>query len=104
MRRVHHLLPQQSRITLYNALMLPLFDYANIIWGDKNDVTLMDSLQILQNKAAKVILGLSPNHSAGEAFETLRWKPLHVRRQCHRCIVIYKSIKLPMTPNTILHT
>ena len=72
MRRVHHLLPQQSRITLYNALIVPLFDYANIIWGDKNDVTLMDSLQILQNKAAKVILALSPNHSAGEAFEPCR--------------------------------
>ena len=41
LRRVHFLLSQQSRITLYNALILSLFDYAEITWGDKNNATLM---------------------------------------------------------------
>ena len=68
LRPVHYLLPQQSRITLCDALMLSLFDYADITWGDKNNVTLMDSLQTLQNEAAKVILGLSPYHSESEAL------------------------------------
>ena len=30
------------------------------VWGDKNNDTLMGQLQVLQNKAAKVLLNLPP--------------------------------------------
>ncbi len=43
-------------IIIYNAHILPLFDYGDIMWGDKNNSSLMDQLQVLQNKAAKTIL------------------------------------------------
>ena len=49
-------IPLKARLTIYNALILPLFDYTDIVWGDKNNTSLMDQLQILQNKAAKTIL------------------------------------------------
>ena len=39
----------------YNSLVMTLFDYADLVWGDKHNVTLMSSLQVLQNKAAKII-------------------------------------------------
>ena len=45
-----------TRITLYNSLVSPLFSYADFVWGDKNNVGLMNQLQILQNKAAKAVL------------------------------------------------
>ena len=32
----------------------PFFDYGDVIWGDKNNDTIMSELQILQNKAAIV--------------------------------------------------
>jgi hypothetical protein len=56
LRRVKVFIPLKARLTIHNSLILPLFDYADIIWGDKNNTTLMDQLQILQNKAAKTIL------------------------------------------------
>ena len=37
--------------------MLPVFDCADLVCGDKANVSLMKELQILQNKAAKLILG-----------------------------------------------
>ena len=40
---------------MYNPMMLPLFDYADIVWGDRDNKVLMKSLQILQNKVAKAI-------------------------------------------------
>ena len=46
-RTIRNLLPLQA-----NALILPLFDYGDVIWGDKNNDTIMSELQILQNKAA----------------------------------------------------
>ena len=58
LKSVKHLLPRHARITLYSALTLPILDYADIVWGDKNNVALMKMLQIVQNKAAKVILDL----------------------------------------------
>ena len=34
-RRIKHLLPLHARLTLYHSLILPLFDYSDIIWGTK---------------------------------------------------------------------
>ena len=62
-RRIRDVLPLQVRVTLYNTLILPLFDYGDVIWGDKNNDTIMSELQILQNKAAKVLLGQPPRSS-----------------------------------------
>ena len=56
LRRIKHLLPFRARILFYKSLVMPLFKYADLVWGDKHNVTLMSSLQVLQNKAAKIIL------------------------------------------------
>ena len=76
----------------YNSLVLPIFDYADLVWGDKDNVSLMKELQILQNKAAKLILDRSPHSSSTDALIVLRWLNLEERRKCHRCIYAYKCI------------
>ena len=38
----------------HHSLMPPAFDYGNINWGDKNNATLMNDLQIKQKKAATI--------------------------------------------------
>ena len=58
LKHVKHLLSCPARITLYNALILPILDYADIVWGNKDNVMFMKMLQIVQNKAAKTILDL----------------------------------------------
>ena len=76
LNRIKHLLPLDARVALYNALIRPLFDFADIIWGDRDNITLIHDLQILQNKAAKVILDF-PNHaSSTDALKTLGWPTL----------------------------
>ena len=39
LRRIRHLLPIGARLLFYNGLVLPLFDYADMVWGDKNNNT-----------------------------------------------------------------
>ena len=68
-RRIKHLLPLHARLTLYRSLILPLFDYGDIIWGDKNNASLMNDLQTQQNKAAKIILDKAKYSSATNALE-----------------------------------
>ena len=68
-RRITFLLLIQARLTLYSSLVLPLFDYSDIVWGDKNISTLMKDLQVLQHNAARLILDLPRHSSATEALK-----------------------------------
>jgi len=63
LNRIKHLLPLDARVALYNALTRSLFDFADTIQGDRDNITLRHDLQVLQNKAAKVILDL-PNYAS----------------------------------------
>jgi len=44
--------------------------HASIVWGDKNNKVLMDSIQVVQNRAAKMVLDRAPHSSSTEALET----------------------------------
>ena len=80
---IKHLLPLDARVALYNALIRPHFGFADIIWGDRDNITLMHDLQVLQNKAAKVIRDL-PNHaSSTDTLKTLGWPTLFRERLVH---------------------
>ena len=92
LRRIKRLLPLHARLTLYHSLILPLFDYGDIIWGDKNNTQLMNDLQVQQNKAAKLILDKPKYSSATEALEELEWKHLDHRRYLHRCVFIFRCL------------
>ena len=93
LQRIKHLLPQYSRELLVNSLILPLLDYADIVWGDKNNKTLMDNLQVLHNKAAKYVLNLPNKESSTRALTLLSWRPLSARRKIHRCAFVYRAIQ-----------
>ena len=92
LKRVKHLLPLKSRLLYYNSILMPLFDYADLVWGDKHDSTLMSSLQTLQNKAAKLILDRPLYSSASDALTTLNWVSLEKRRYHRRCVYVYKCL------------
>ena len=91
LNRIKHLLPLDARVALYNALIRPLFDFADTIWGDRDNITLMHDLQVLQNKAAKVILDLPNYASSTDALQALGW-PTLFQRLVHRYITTFKYI------------
>ena len=51
---------------MYNTMIQPILDYGDIVWGDRFNQTQMDELQVLQNKAAKIILN-QPVYSSGSS-------------------------------------
>jgi hypothetical protein len=69
---------------------LPIFEYCDIVWGDRGNVILMSELQALHNTAARIILDLPHQASASEALQKLSWKKLDRRRAEHRAIFMYK--------------
>ena len=54
---------------------MPLFEYADVVWGDKDNETVMSSPQVLQNKEAKINLDQPLYLSALRALATLTWIP-----------------------------
>ena len=50
------------------------------------------SLQVLQNKAAKIILDRPLYSSASHALVTLKWIPLEKRHFQRRCVHVYKCL------------
>ena len=79
-------------LLFYNSFLPPIFDYADFVWGDKNNVSLMKELQILQNEAPKLILDRPLHPSSSDALKVLRWLNLEECRKCHRCIYEYKCM------------
>ena len=53
---------------------------------------LMDSLQILHNKAAKIVLNRPVHSLPTQALIDLRWINLRVRRRIHRLVHIFKCL------------
>ena len=49
---IEHLLPYNAHLLYYKSLVLPILNYADMVWGDKDNAVLMYNLQVLQNKAA----------------------------------------------------
>ena len=67
------MLPRSGRILFFNSLILLMFDYADIVWGVKDNAVLMNTLQLLQNKAAKTMLDRPFHSSVADALEAPGW-------------------------------
>ena len=73
-------------------MILPLLDYSDIVWGDKHNKTLMAKVQLLQGKAAKLILDKAKHSSATEPINELDWLVLSERRRQHRLSFVFKCM------------
>ena len=72
-----------------STMVISILEYASIVLGDKNDKVLMDSIQVLQNKAAKLVLDRATHSSSTQALLDLNWMNLSTRRLMQRCFSLY---------------
>ena len=89
LRKARKVLPRDACITLFNAIVLPLFDYCCGVWdacgqGNKN------FLDRLYKRAAGIIE--SRKISTDELWCILRWPSLQSRRGYRKCLQVYKCI------------
>ena len=92
LKRIKHLLPIHTRKLVVNCLFLPLLYYGDLVWGDRNNITLMNHLQMLHNKAAKCVLDMPSYASSTEAWDSLNWCPLSSRRRFHRWSFVFNAL------------
>ena len=99
LREKHSTLPAVYIVNLYNALITPHLDYADIIWGGCSQ-TNSNKLQKVQNFAAKSITGNKKSDSATASLQKLRFLTLKQRRNVHETTFAHKSI-LALNPTNI---
>ena len=88
----NNILPLQSRIILTNALVVPHYNYGDILY-DGCTADARDDLERNHNYAARALLGKPKSSSATHALNSLNWIPLHLRRKIHQGVFIHKSLK-----------
>ena len=76
---------------LYNAIVLPYFDYCSPLWDDCGSA-LKDKLSKFQNRAARVITGKSCDVPSVDLLADLQWTPLEKRRNNSKLLLMYKII------------
>ena len=78
LRKARKIIPREACVTLYDAMILPLFDYCSAVW-DKCGKTNCDFLEKLQRRAGSIIEGRQVQQP--DVNLTLSWPSLQVRRE-----------------------
>ena len=89
LRRVKHLIPYHTLITMFKSIVLSYFDYCSIVWGSCGE-GMRNRLQTLQNRAARVVTSSSYDRRSVEILDELGWDNLETRRTNQLATVMYK--------------
>ena len=96
MRKIKPFIPISSLLNIYQSIVEPYFDYCSIVWNGIGD-NLADKLQILQNRAARVITGADYLTPTKEILDKLGWSNLKERRNKQKALMMFKIVN-GMTP------
>ena len=99
LKRVRQYLDEATSTLLYNALILPMADYCDTVYGSCGK-TLLAKVERLLCKGGKIILNVPMDTSTRCVLNSLKWLTLTERITLHRNIMVYKSLK-GLAPNYI---
>ena len=91
LRRIKPFLERKDMNLLYNCLIQSQLDYCCEVWGSRYD-THIKRLEILQKRAARMILNVNYFTPSIELFKDLNWLPFHKRVMYFRCVFIHKCL------------
>ena len=91
-KRLREVVDQSTLVKVYNALVQRYFDYCSEVWDCFNK-GLSDRLQKLQNRAARIIMGLKNEHGQSTiALKSLGWMTLEERRAQLKAKLMFKIV------------
>ena len=91
LKRSNNILPKNIQSMLYKTIIAPHFDYCNVVWGRCNKF-LCNKLQVLQNRAAKIITGTRRYDSSSQALSDLNWKNLDEKLYYNEAVTMFKIV------------
>ncbi len=111
LRSLRKLVPIDTLTFMYNAIVLPHFEYADIIL-DSASAACKYKLQSLQTRAARLITGFGPRTSRNPMYKSFSWVSHKHRQDFHKCVMVYKCrnslapsyLEILFTSNDTKHT
>ena len=91
LKRIRSLVPRQTLLKMYAALVAPYFDFCSEVWECMGK-SLCDRLQRLQNRAGRIITFSDYNTRSADILQDLRWDTLEQRRSKQFEISVFKSL------------
>jgi len=91
LKRIRPFVHQSILHLIFKSLVQPHFEYCNIVWGNCGK-TLLDKLQKLQNRAARVLTFSNYDANAEELIEKLGWSTIKVQIQKQKAILTFKAL------------
>ena len=91
LKRIRSLVPRQTLLKMYDALVAPYFDYCSEVRGCMGK-GLCDRLQRLQNRAGRIITFSDYNTRSADILQDLGWDTLEQRRSKQLAISVFKSL------------
>ena len=92
LRQVRPFISIETALTIYQSLILPLFDYCDVVWDNLSLTSLADGLQRLQNRAARVITREGYEVRSHDIRSRLGWNTLAERRSKHKATTMFKVL------------
>ena len=89
LRRMKPFVPRSILVTIYKSLILPYLDYYCLVWDNCSNY-LLDNLQKIQNRAARIITGESYEIRSSDLLRKLNWPNLKERRSHQKAIFMFK--------------
>ena len=86
---IRSLVPRQTLMRMYEALVTPYFDYCFEVWGCMGK-GLCDRLQRLQNRAGRIITFSDYNTRSADILQELGWDTLDQRHSKQLAISLFK--------------
>ena len=91
-KKLKEFVDRDTLVLVYNALIQPNFDYCCEVW-DELDKGLIERLQKLQNRAARLIMNFKNEHGQSIlARASLGWTSLEERRTVMKARLMYKTL------------
>ena len=91
LKQVKPFVPTEVLISIFKALILPYFDYCDIVWAGLNK-GLSERIDKLYNRAARIITQSNWETRSVDILKMLQWDTLGVRREQHTAIMMHKIL------------
>ena len=91
MRKLKYTFHRVALNQIYVSYFLPVLEYSAIVW-DNCSAQNSNTLEKLQNEAARIVTGLTRSVSLDNLYRECGWVPLSVRRQEQKLSFMYKAV------------
>ena len=89
--RIKHLLDKKTILLLMNSFVFSTLYYCSTVWSNTSKHNI-NKLQLVQNFAARVVLGLKKFNHISQAIKSLNWLPVNDRIYLNDAVMVYKCI------------